>query len=48
VFTPAAKPWWWVPEGAGLTLQYERYQADNGFTAGIFSTGIRVPLKLLK
>jgi hypothetical protein len=44
-FTPTSK-WWWLPEGTGLTLQYERYQADNGFTAGIFSTGLRVPLKI--
>ncbi len=45
VFTPAGKLWW-LPEGTGLTLQYERYQADNGFTAGILSTGLRVPLKI--
>ena len=47
VVTPAGKLWW-LPEGTALTLQYERYQADNGFTAGIFSTGLRVPLKVLK
>ena len=45
VFTPAGKLSW-LPEGTGLTLQYERYQADNGFTAGILSTGLRVPLKI--
>jgi hypothetical protein len=45
VLTPARKLWW-LPEGTGLTLQYERYVADNGFTAGILSTGLRVPLKL--
>ena len=45
VFTPAGKLAW-LPEGTGLTLQYERYQADNGFTAGILSTGLRVPLKI--
>ncbi len=44
VMTPAGKLWW-LPEGTGLTVQYERYQANNGFTAGIFSTGLRVPLK---
>jgi len=44
VFTPAGR-FWWLPQGTGLTLQYERYQADNGFTAGILSTGLRVPLK---
>jgi hypothetical protein len=40
--------WWWLPEGTGLTVQYERYQADNGFHAAILSTGLRVPLKILK
>ena len=45
VFTPAGKMWW-MPDGTGLTLQYERYQASNGFTAGILSTGVRVPLKI--
>jgi hypothetical protein len=38
--------WWWLPEGTGLTVQYERYRADNGFQAGIVSTGLRVPLKI--
>lgn len=45
VFTPGGKLAW-LPEGTGLTVQYERYQADNGFTAGILSTGLRVPLKI--
>lgn len=45
VFTPAGSLWW-LPEGTGLTLQYERYQADNGFTAGVLSTGLRVPVKV--
>ena len=40
-------PWFFLPEGSGLTVQYERYQADNGFQAGIFSTGVRVPITLL-
>jgi hypothetical protein len=40
--------WWWLPEGAGLTVQYERYQADNGFQAAIISTGLRVPIKIFK
>ena len=35
----------WLPAGAGLTLQYERYRADNGFNAGIFSAGLRMPLR---
>jgi hypothetical protein len=43
--TPS-KTMWWLPTGTGLTLQYERYQADNGFRAAIFSAGLRVPLKL--
>jgi len=45
VITPAGKLLW-LPGGSGLTVQYERYQADNGFTAGILSTGFRVPLKI--
>jgi uncharacterized protein DUF3570 len=45
VFTPKGQ-WWWFPEGTGLTVQYERYQADNNFQAGILSTGLRVPLKI--
>lgn len=44
LFTPAGRLWW-LPDGTGVTLQYERYQADNGFTAAILSTGVRVPLK---
>jgi uncharacterized protein DUF3570 len=47
VVTPAGRLWW-LPEGSGITVQYERYQADNGFSAGILSTGLRVPLKILK
>jgi hypothetical protein len=45
VLTPK-RYWWWMPEGAELTVQYERYQADNGFHAAIVSTGLRVPLKM--
>jgi hypothetical protein len=44
-FTPAGQ-WWWLPKGAGVTLQYERYRADNGFQAAIVSAGLRMPLKL--
>lgn len=36
----------WLPDGAGLTLQYDRYRADNGFDAAIFSAGFRVPIRL--
>jgi uncharacterized protein DUF3570 len=44
--TPKGR-WWWFPDGTGVTVQYERYQADNGFRAAIVSTGLRVPLKVL-
>ena len=39
--------WLGLPEGTGLTVQYERYQADNGFRAAIVSTGLRVPVKVI-
>jgi len=39
--------WWLLPEGTALTVQYERYGADNGFGASIVSTGLRVPLKVV-
>jgi len=45
-FTPK-RQWWWLPSGTGLTVQYERYQADNGFHASIVSTGLRVPIKIV-
>jgi hypothetical protein len=38
--------WLWLPEGTALMVQYERYQADNGFAAAILSTGLRVPVKI--
>jgi hypothetical protein len=44
VLTPGGHLWW-LPEGSALTVQYERYRADNGFEAGILSTGLRIPLK---
>ena len=40
--------WWWLPEGTALTAQYERYHADNGFDAAIVSTGLRVPVNILR
>jgi hypothetical protein len=40
--------WWFLPDGAALTIQYERYLADNGFHAAILSTGLRVPLNIKK
>jgi len=46
VITPKGQ-WWWLPEGTGLMVEYERYRADNGFNAAIVSTGLRVPLKAL-
>jgi hypothetical protein len=44
-FTPT-HGWFGVPDGTSLMLQYERYQADNGFDAAIVSTGLRVPVKV--
>jgi hypothetical protein len=35
----------WLAMGTGLTLQYERYRADNGFQAAIFTAGVRMPLR---
>jgi hypothetical protein len=46
VITPKGR-WWWLPPGTGLTVQYERYEADNGFHAAIVSTGLRIPVKVL-
>ena len=34
-----------MPPGSTLTLQYERYHATTGFVAGIFTGGVRIPLK---
>jgi hypothetical protein len=34
-----------MPAGTALTLQYERYRATTGFEAGIFTGGVRIPLK---
>lgn len=34
-----------MPEGTTLTLQYDRYRTDNGFIAGIFTAGFKIPLK---
>jgi hypothetical protein len=44
--TPRVR-WSWLPEGAWM-VQYERYQADNGFKAAILSTGLRIPLKVFR
>ncbi len=44
IVTPK-RPFLGLPEGTGVTLQYERYRADTGFEAGILSAGLRVPLK---
>ena len=37
-----------LPEGTALTVEYERYRADNGFSAAIVSSGLRVPIKVFK
>ena len=34
-----------MPAGTGLTLQYERYKSTTGFEAGIFTGGVKIPLK---
>jgi hypothetical protein len=34
-----------MPPGTALTLQYERYRATTGFEAGVFTGGVRIPLK---
>ena len=31
--------------GTTLTLEYERYKTTTGFVAGIFTGGVRIPLK---
>ena len=36
----------WLPKGSSLLLQYDRYRADNGFVAGTFTGGLRIPMKL--
>jgi hypothetical protein len=36
----------WLPAETGVTLQYDRYRANNGFEAGIVSAGLRVPIRL--
>lgn len=44
VVTPAGGMWW-LPTGTSVMVQYERYRANNGFEAGVLSTGLRVPLR---
>jgi hypothetical protein len=46
VITPASAMW--LPKGSSLLVQYERYRADNGFEAGTFTGGVRMPLKFTK
>jgi hypothetical protein len=36
---------WNMPPGSALNIQYERYNATTGFEAGVFTAGVRVPLK---
>jgi hypothetical protein len=35
---------WFLPKGAGLTLQYDWYSSDADFRAAIFSVGLKIPL----
>ncbi|MEZ5420352.1 MAG: DUF3570 domain-containing protein [Vicinamibacterales bacterium] len=45
VYTPAGRLFAGMfPEGSGLTLQYEFYDATTGFQAATFSTGLRIPM----
>ncbi len=34
----------WLPPQTGVVFEYNRYVANNNFTAGIFSAGLRIPL----
>lgn len=43
--TPKVK-WLGLPDDAALMVQYERYSADNGFSAAIVSTGLRIPVTM--
>jgi hypothetical protein len=43
VFTPRRRMWF-LPAGAGLTLQYDHYASDAAFRAAIFSVGLKIPL----
>jgi hypothetical protein len=36
---------WGLPAETGLLFQYDRYHADNGFSAAIFTAGVKVPFK---
>jgi hypothetical protein len=46
VVITAKQSFLWLPAETGITLQYDRYRADNGFEAAIFSAGLRIPLRL--
>jgi Protein of unknown function (DUF3570) len=43
VFTPR-NGIWFLPQGSGITAQYERYSSDTNFLAGIFTVRFSVPL----
>jgi len=45
VYVPAGQLFGMLPNGAGLTFQYEFYDATTGFQAATFSTGFKIPLK---
>ena len=43
VFTPR-HGLWFLPPGAGITAQYDRYSSDTDFLAGIFTVRLKIPL----
>jgi hypothetical protein len=43
VFTPRGRLLW-LPEGSGLTAEYEFYRSTTAFSAAIFTGGVRIPL----
>jgi hypothetical protein len=34
---------WFLPQGAAVTVQYDRYSSDTNFLAAIFSVGLKLP-----
>jgi Protein of unknown function (DUF3570) len=43
VFTPRHRLWF-LPQGVGITAQYDRYSSDTNFLAGIFTVRLKIPL----
>jgi hypothetical protein len=35
---------WRLPDGSGVTLEYQRYKSNIGFEAAIFTAGVHIPL----